>query len=71
MITAVAVTEVPGLTAVAKPLEPVVSLTSEIDVSDEVQVAKVVRSCWVLFESDNVPIAAYNRPVPGAMLGGE
>ena len=52
------------------PFEPAASLTSAIPGSDEVQVAKIVKFCWVLLLSDNVPVAVYCSVVVGAMLGG-
>lgn len=60
---------VPSLIAVVSPFEPV-SLTVATDGSAEVQVAKVVKFCWVLLLSDNVPEAVNCKLVVGAMLGG-
>ena len=69
VIVAVAVVAEPGLLATARPFEPGASLTKATPVSDEVQVAYVVKFCWVLLLSDNVPIAANCKLVVGAMLG--
>jgi hypothetical protein len=68
VIAALAVMPAPGTAAVASPFEPEASLTEAIAVSDEVQVAQVVRVCTVL--SARVPAAANCTFVPGAMLGG-
>ena len=68
MIVVETVVVVPG-TAVASPFEPVAVLTLAIVGSDEVQVANVVRFCWVLFVSDSVPVAVNCKLVAGAMVG--
>jgi hypothetical protein len=57
---------VPALTASARPVLP----TTATPVSAEIQVAHVVKFCLVLLLSDNVPVAANCKVVPGAMLGG-
>ena len=61
---------VPEETALVRPLKGAASLTSATPVSDEVQVAHMVRFCLVLLLSDKVPVAANCMVVPGAMLGG-
>jgi hypothetical protein len=70
VIVAVAVGAEPGPTATARPFEPVASLTFAIPESDEFHVAQVVKFCWVLLLSDNVPVAVNCMLVVGAMLVG-
>jgi hypothetical protein len=61
---------VPALTAVVSPFEPAVSLTLATPGSNDVQVAKVVKFCWVLLLSDSVPVAVNRKLVVGEMLDG-
>ena len=61
------IVDVPAATEVAFPLEPEALLMVATDVTDELQVTNVVRSCVVL--SEKVPVAVNCWVVPSAMLG--